>query len=104
MSLGSNDREGENAIEPLNDRSNGVNEGTQTNSISNSMPAQKTISRERTLFLILCCITITFFICHSPRYISYIFTFFYRLDNFRKRRKNIYGRKQSFEKPKHECN
>ena len=67
---------GRNSVGPLNSLSNQVStvaggQNTQTNVYrvgSNNMPVQKTISRERTLFLILCCITITFFICHSPRY------------------------------------
>ena len=77
--------ENHNLIEQVNDATNGRNsvgplinqvsvvagsQNKQTNVYrvgSNNIPAQKTISRERTLFLILCCITITFFICHSPR-------------------------------------
>ena len=59
--IGQNGLNGQIGIEGQNQ--NGCHNGEQPH---NRIPSYKT-SRERTLFIMLCCITLTFFFCHLPR-------------------------------------
>ena len=43
--------------------------GVSINTQAKAAPPTHKTSRERALFIMLCCITFTFFICHLPRYV-----------------------------------